>query len=144
MQGVYPVTRGEGVGVEQFGGDGLAQRVVAFFLVSGNKIVAFFCNHAVQPRYLVRAVLKVCVHCDNHLAAAHAETGVERRTFAVVAAERRAAHMCRIFGGKILNNFPRTVGRAVVDKYHLIGEFVFLHHALNPGVKLGQRFFLII
>ena len=57
-----------GRGIEEFGGDGLRQRVVTLLLVPGDEVVAVFLNHAVQFWNLVRRVLQVSIHGDDYIA----------------------------------------------------------------------------
>ena len=61
--------------------------VVTDLLPAGDEVVAVFTDHAVELRYLVRAVLQVCVHGDDHISGGFAETGLESGGLAVVAAE---------------------------------------------------------
>ena len=68
-----------GGGVEQFGGDGLRQRVVAFLFPSAHKVIALLGNHAVEFRDFIGAVLQVGVHGYHHIAFGAAEAGVQGR-----------------------------------------------------------------
>ncbi len=130
--------------VEELCRQSFRQRVVAFFLISRHKVVAILSYHAVKLGDLVGAVLQVGVHCDHNLAPGHIEADVESRRFAIVAAERSAAHMSRVRSRKLLHDFPRRVCRAVVDKNHLIAEIMLLHHTCYPRIQLRERFFFII
>lgn len=77
-------------GIEQLGGYGLGEGVVTFLLPSADEVVAVLGDHAVEFRDLVRRVLKIGIHGDDHTSAGTGEACVERRGFAVVAAERYA------------------------------------------------------
>ena len=133
-----------GRSVKQLRGQRLRQRVVALLLVAAHQVIALLGNHLVQSGNLVRGILQVGIHRDNHIALGLSKTAVERRTLAVVAAELDALHNVGLLLVKFRDDIPRTVGRAVVDKYHFIRKMVGLHHPLYPCVELGNRLVLII
>jgi hypothetical protein len=45
---------------------------------------------------------------------------------------------------QFLDDLPRIVGRAVIDKVYLVGKAMLVHHALDPSVQLGQRLGFIV
>ena len=108
-----------GGGVEQLGGDGLRQGVVALLFVARHEVVAIAGDHAVELGNLVGRVLKVGVHGDDHVALGAGEAGVEGGRLAVVAAEGDSFYG-GIFGGEALDYVPRRVGGAVVDENDLV------------------------
>ena len=89
--------------------------VVADLLPSGHQVVAVLLNHTIQLGYLVRTVLEVCVHGDDHISGGLAEACLEGCRLAVVAAETVGADM-GIDGGELLYRLPGAVIAAVV--YH--------------------------
>lgn len=95
-----------GRGIEQLGGYGLGQRIVALFLVAGHQVIAFFGNHSVQLGNFVRAVLQVGVHSDDHVALGGGEARVQCRRFAVIAAEGDAAYMLGIGLAQTRDDLP--------------------------------------
>ena len=134
----YPSCRG----VEELGGYGLRQRVVALLLVSRHEVVAVFGYHLVEAGYLVGRVLQVGVHGDDHVAAGFLEPAIEGGALAVIAAELYGVYV-RVLGRELLYDLPRVVGGAIVDEDNLIAEVVGFHHALYPRVKLWQRLCLV-
>ena len=108
-----------GGGVEQLGGDGLRQGVVALLFVARHEVVAVAGDHAVELGNLVGRVLEVGVHGDDHVALGACEAGVEGGRLAVVAAECDSFYG-GIFGGEALDYVPRRVGGAVVDENDLV------------------------
>ena len=131
-------------GVEELGGQRLRDGVVAFLLVARDEVVAIDGNHPIEFGYLVGRVLKVGIHCDDDIALRGLEATEERRTLAIVAAELDALDMLRVASAQLADDVPRMVGTTVVDKDHLIGESVLLHHALYPRKKLGYRLVLVV
>ena len=83
--------------VEQLGGQGLRQRVVALLLPSANQVVALFANHAHEVRNLVGAVLQVGVHGDDHVALGRLKSDVKRSGLALIAPKANSAHL-RVLG----------------------------------------------
>lgn len=130
-------------GIEKLCRNRLRQRVVALLLPSRHKVVAILHNHPIKFRNLVRTVLKVGVHSNHHIALGTLESNVQRRRLAIVAAETNTLHS-RTLGLQVVDNLPRSVGRAIVDKNNLIREPVGFHHAFNPRLQFRQRFRLII
>ena len=130
-------------GVEKFRGDSFRQRVVAFLLVARNQVVAILRNHAVQLRNFVGRILQVRVHRDDHAPFCLSEAAEERGRLAVIAAELDAVHL-GMLGRKAFDDFPRTVGAAVVHKNDFVTEAVLVHHALNPRPQFGQAFRLVV
>ena len=63
-----------GGGIEQFGGEGLRQRVVTFLLPARYEVIAVLGNHAVEFGYFVGAVLQVGVHGYHDVALCLFET----------------------------------------------------------------------
>ena len=96
----------------------------------------------VEVGYFIGAVLKVGIHCDDHVALGMGETHVEGGRFAVVAAELHSA-IAGILGVQLLDDLPRGVLAAVVHHYHFIVEMVFLHHAVYPFCQMRQRFVFV-
>ena len=75
-------------GVEQLRRQVLGQRVVVpFLLPTAHQVESVFGDHAVQLRNLVRRVLHVGIHGDDHIALCRLETVVQRRTLTVVTTE---------------------------------------------------------
>lgn len=132
-----------GRGVEQFGGQGFRQRVVAFFLPSAHEVVSVLGDHAVEFGYLVGAVLQIGVHGDDHVAFGAREAGVQRGRLSVVPAEAHAFEL-RVARVDLLDHVPRLVGAAVVNHEHLVTEAVLGHDALDPLGQLGQRLGLVV
>ena len=124
-------------GVEELGGDGLAERVVAFFLPAADEVITVLGDHAVKLGDLVGTVLQVGIHRDDDVAAGIGKTGVQSRGLAIVAAEGDALHP-RVLVVQPPDDLPRVVGAAVVDEQHLVGEAVLVHDALDPLCQLGQ------
>ena len=130
-------------GVEEFGRESFRERVVAFLFVARDEVVALFHDHSSQFGNLVGRVLQVGIHRDDDIALRDFEAAIQRRTLAVVAAKLDGSHdVC--LSTDFLNHLPGTVGRTVVDENHFEREAIGLHHALDPVVELGQRFFFVI
>lgn len=130
-------------GIEKLCRNRFRQRVVALLLPSRHKVVAILHNHPIKLRNLVRAVLKVGVHSNNHIALGAFESHVKRRRLAIVATETNSLHS-RTLCLQVVDNLPRSVSRAIVDKNNLIREPVGFHHAFNPRLQFRQRFRLVI
>ena len=81
-----------GRSVEKFAGQCFPDRIVAPFFPAAHQIVAFFGDHSVEFRNLVRRVLQVGVHRDYDIALCRFESAVEPRRFAVVALEPDGAY----------------------------------------------------
>ena len=129
-------------GVEEFGGEGFGDGVVAFLLVAAHQVVAFFRNHAVELGDFVGAVLEVGVHGDDHFALCGAETAEEGGTLPVVAAELDAVHR-GVLGAEVFDESPRAVGRPIVHKNEFMAEVVVGHDAFDPSVKFGDAFVFV-
>ena len=132
-----------GRGVEELGGYGFGERVVAFLLPPRYQVVAVDRNHAIEFGDFVGAVLQVGIHGDDHIALGPQETGIERRRLAVVAAELHPLDAGVLLAQR-LDDLPRVVGTAVVDKPDLVCKLVGGHYPLDPRCQLGQRFGLVI
>ena len=130
-------------GIEEFGGYRLGEGVVALLLIAGNEVVAVLDNHAIEFGDFIGRVLQVGIHGDDHAALAGLKATVQGGRLAVVATELDAMNG-RVGLREFLNDLPRAVGAAIVDKDDFVGKVVGLHHANNPSVKFGQAFFLII
>lgn len=130
-------------GVEKLGGYGLRQRVVALLLIAAHDVVAFLAYHAVEFRNLVRRILQVGVHGDNHVAFGAGEAHVQRRAFSIIASETHTAHG-RVGLGQTLYHLPGTVGTAVVHEYYLIAEAVVAHHTGYPLLQFRKRFGFVV
>ena len=133
-----------GRGVEQFRRDRLRERIIPFFLPARDKIVAIFRDHAIQFGDLVRTILQVRVHRDDHIALGTLEPAVQTRRFSVITTELDRPNHIRRLLFQLLYDLPRIVRAAIVNKNHLVTEMVLMHHPLDPLEKLGQRFRLII
>ena len=130
-------------GVEELGGNGLGEGVVAFLFVARHEVVALVNDHAVEGGNLVGRVLQVGVHGDNHVALGLVEAAIEGRTLAVVASELDAVHV-PVLACEPLDDLPGAVGGAVVDEDNFVGVAVGGHHAPYPGVEFGQGLVLIV
>ena len=129
--------------VEEFRGQRFRQRVVAFLLVARHEVVAVLGNHPIEFGNLVGRVLQVGIHRDDDIALRLFEAAVERGTFAVVSAETDATHVWRL-AVEFADDFPRAVGRAVVDENDFIRKAFGLHHFLDPLVEFGERIGLVV
>ena len=109
-----------GGGIEQFGGEGLRQRVVTFLLPARYEVIAVLGNHAVEFGYFVGAVLQVGVHGYHDVALCLFETTEQCRRLPVVAAELNAPYLVRSLCLQLLDNLPRTVGTSVVNENHFV------------------------
>ena len=134
-----------GCGVEQLRRQILRQRiVVALLLPAAHQVKAVLGDHPVQFGNLVRRVLQVSVHRDDHIALRSLESAVQCGTLAVVPAEADAVHMLLVLLLQRTDDLPRVVRRTVVDEQQLITELVLLHHAADPLVQRGQTLCLVI
>ena len=98
-----------GRSIEELCGKCLRQRVIALLLVAGNQVVAVFGNHSVEFGNLIGRVLKVGIHCDDHISLGCFEPTIEGRTLAIVAAERNSANVGRLMA-QLVNDLPGVVG----------------------------------
>ena len=133
-----------GCGIEEFGGQCLREWVVAFLLVAAHQVVSLLAYHAVEGGYLVRRVLEVGVHGDDHISLGGCESAVKCRALAIVAAELDGVHRVWALGLEALDYAPRAVGAAVVHEYDFVTETVLVHHSLNPLEQFGQGFFFVV
>ena len=142
--------------VEEFGGYVLGYlAVVTLLLPSAYEVVAFFFYHAVELRHLVRAVLQVGIHGDDHIALCGGESGVKGGALAVVAAELNAT-IGVVLCVQFLCCLPGAVVRAVVDYDNLIADTPFrghgaskvgdalFHHTVNPFCQVRQRLCFVV
>ena len=130
-------------GVEEFRGQRFRQWVVAFQLVARHEVVAVFGNHSIEFGNFLGRVLQVGIHRDDNVALRLVETAVERGTFPVVAAETDAAHVARL-AMQFTDDFPRAVGRTVVDEDDFIRKAFRLHHFLDPFVEFDERIGFVV
>ena len=63
--------------VEQLSGYGLAERVITFLFPATHEIITILGNHAVELRNLVRTILEVGIHCDDHITLSLFKTSVQ-------------------------------------------------------------------
>ena len=92
---------------------------MADFLPAGHQVVAVLAYHTVQFGYLVRAVLKVGVHGDDHVSGGFTEAGLKGSGLAVVAAEAVGSYV-RIDGRQLLYCLPGTVVASIIYHQHFI------------------------
>ena len=97
----------------------------------------------VEARDLVRAVLQVSIHRDDHVALGTGEAALQAGGLPIVAAELHATHM-GILLAKLLDDAPGVVRATIVDEDDLVGEAMLLHHASDPCLELGQGFGFVI
>ena len=131
-------------GIEEFRGQGLRQRVVTFLLIAAHKVITLFLDHLIESGDLIRRILQIGIHRDDHVTLCLFKATIERRTLAVVSAELDALHHIRILLVQFTDNLPRAVRRTVVDENHLITESILLHHPLYPLVEFWYRLLFII
>ena len=134
-----------GCGVEELCRNGFRQRVSLFavLLESAHQVVAIFLDHTVQFRNLVGWVLQVGVHRDDNISFCLLETTIQGRRLAVVATELDAFHVLWLLW-QLSNDFPRTVGRTVVNEDNFKREVMLLHDTLYPRIQFRNRLVLII
>ena len=130
-------------GIEKFGGNGLGERVIAFLLITRDKVVAVDGNHSIKLGDFVRRVLQVGVHRYYHTALGRLKATVQGRRLAVIAAKLNAVYV-GVFFCQPFDDLPRVIGAAVIDKDNFIREAVGIHHADNPLVKLGQTLGFVV
>ena len=111
--------------------------VVADFLPAGHQVVAVLAYHAVELRNLVRAVLQVRVHGDDHVSGGLAEACLEGCRLAVVAAEAVGADM-RIDSVEFLYRLPGAVVAAVVYHQYLVFDAGYGRACDGPVYPLRQ------
>ena len=87
--------------------------------------------------------MKVGVHRDYHLTLGGTETTEEGGTFTVVAAKLYAMD-AGVLASQVFDDSPTAVGTAIVDENNFVGEMILCHDALDPSVKFGQAFILIV
>src|SRR5579863_9402490 len=123
--------------VEEFGRNGLGDRVMAYFLPAAHHIVVILEDHPAQLGDLIRAVLHIGVHRDHHDATRGLEPLVQRGRFAIIALEPDAFDIGVVLAeGR--DHLPAPVGAAIIHKDDLIGKTALLHHALDPAAQFGQ------
>ena len=94
---VFDTAHLTGCSVEEFRRQCFRDGIVAFLLITTYQIITLFLDHSIEFWYLVRRILKVCIHRDNHITLCLFETTIERRTLAVVPAELDAPHHIGLF-----------------------------------------------
>ena len=132
-----------GGSIEQFRGQRLRERVVAFLFVARYQVVAVFDDHAIEFWYLIRRILKVGIHCYHHVTLGFLEAAIECRTLAIVTTEGNALHVVRLLA-QVVDDLPRTVCRAIVHKNNFVAEAIGFHHFVDPTIEFAERFVLII
>ena len=115
-------------GVEEFGGNGLRQGVVALLLPARDEVVALLGDHLEEGRYLVGRVLEVGVHRDDDAALRLLETAVEGRALAVVAAKLDALDAGVLLAER-LHHLPGLVGGTVVDNNYFVFRIVLVQQS---------------
>ena len=79
--------------IEELGRQVLGQFVIKTFLLpTAHQIKSVFGDHPIELRDLIRTVLQVSIHGDNHIALRCLETAVQRRTLTIVATETNPPH----------------------------------------------------
>ena len=134
---------GAGRPVEKLARPPLPGRVVALLFPARHQIVPFVEDHTPQSRNLVRRVLQVGVHRENHLAARFSETAIQGGGFAVVASELDPPHRRKPLV-QIFDHAPRTIAGTVVHQDYLVRQTLAASHAIDPFDQLRQRLLLVI
>ena len=132
-----------GCRIEELRRQGLREGVIAFLLIATHQVVTILLDHTVQFGNLIRRILQISIHRDNHITLGLFETAIQGRTLTVVPAEFNTFHARRL-AFQVSNDLPRLVGRAVVHEDHLITIAVLFHHPLYPGIQFWQRLGFII
>ena len=93
--------------IEEFGRDGLAQRISFFtvLLVTGHEVISLFHNHLVESRNLIRGILKIGIHGDDNIALGFFETTEKCWALSIVSAEFDTLYLL-ILLGKFFNDVP--------------------------------------
>ena len=105
--------------VEELRGQCLRQRVVTLLLVARHEIVALLSYHAIQARDLVRRILQVGIHSDDHITLGTGKATVQGGRLAIVTAELDSLHL-GVLGMQFLDDLPRIVGGAIIHEVYLI------------------------
>ena len=90
---------------------------------------------AEKIRDLGGIVLQVSVHHQNQVAASGSHSGGERGGFAEVAPKADAGDSVVLFG-ELLNRFPTSVARAIIDEDHFVLDVVTLTRSHDLGQQL--------
>ena len=129
--------------VEKLARPPLPRRVMTLLFPARHQIVPLVEDHMPQSRNLVRRVLQVGVHRENHLAACFGETAIQSGGFAVVASELDPPHRRKPLV-QTLDHAPRTIAGTVVHQDHLVGQTLAASYAVDPFDQLRQGLFLVV
>ena len=92
--------------IVELGRHRLGDRVVPLLLPTAHKVEPVLQHAPLQLGNFIGTVLQVGVHGDDHLAANHAESGVERGTLALIAGETQPHDPVAEFRLELLHNVP--------------------------------------
>ena len=112
--------------------------IVTFLFPSAHQIKTVLFDHSVEFRNLVRRVLQVGIHRNNHITFRCLKTAIQRRTLSVVSTETNTSYgsFFRLFTFlfQLADDFPRLIRRSVIDEDDFIRELVLFHHLRYPFV----------